>query len=414
MAPKKPTMLQRQRALRKQQQQTKQQSAKQLPPKGQTSANTRQARVQRTSSAKAQAANQQRVIARGMEGFVRRGQAMDKLDKAAKGTQGSGTRTAGAGGGLAKRQSSAVATRQSGKPATTGGRVQPSVGGSSSSNRVQPVRVRDLGTTKPNQMGGNTPRALPPGRTGGAITRSTSGAGAAARGVASTAASSLGSRFASGLGAFATAAAIAQQAKDVLNPKDNIITRGAALGRSIERVVGGGGGGNATPAQRAALLKAKRGDYAGPGGKADGSGKGQVQQTTPRVNKARQDQMRAELNRDFPLSTASQRRGGTQPGRDLPQTRSGNNSPRNNPPAADRRSSSGGNNTAPRSQTPPAPRFTGTVDEGRKMWAEKYSSAKYDGQAIQKEAKKLMDEMKKRKEDKSNATKAGWDGNKNY
>lgn len=177
-------MLQRQRALRKQQQQTKQQSSKQLPPKGQTSANSRQARGQRTSTAKAQAANQQRVIARGMEGFVRRGQAMDKLDKAAKGTQGSGTRTAGAGGGIAKRQSSAVTTRQSGKPATTGGRVQPSTGGGASSNRVQPVRVRDLGTTKPNQMSGSTPRSLPPGRSGGALARTASGGGSAAlRGV---------------------------------------------------------------------------------------------------------------------------------------------------------------------------------------------------------------------------------------
>lgn len=89
--------------------------------------------------------------------------------------------------------------------------------------------------------------------------------------------------------------------------------------------------------------------------------------------------------------------------------------PKNPPaPAADQRRPGGGNNTAPRSQTPPAPRFTGTVDEGRQKWAEKYSSSKYDGQAIQKEAKKLLDEMKKRKEDKSNATKAGWDGNKNY
>lgn len=173
-------MLQRQRAIRKQQQQTKQQSSKQLPPKGQSSANSRQARGQRTSTAKAQAANQQRVIARGMEGFVRRGQAMDKLDKAAKGTQGSGTRTAGAGGGLAKRQSSAVTTRQSGTPATTGGRVQPSTSGGASSNRVQPVRVRDLGSTKPNQMSGSTPRALPPGRTGGALTRTGSGGGSAA------------------------------------------------------------------------------------------------------------------------------------------------------------------------------------------------------------------------------------------
>lgn len=183
MAPKKPTMLQRQRALRNQQQQNKQQSSKQLPPKGQTSANSRQARGQRTSTAKAQAANQQRVIARGMEGFVRRGQAMDKLDKAAKGTQGSGTRTAGAGGGLAKRQPAAVSTRQSGKPSTTGGRVQPSTGGGASSNRVQPVRVRDLGTTKPQQMTGGGTRALPPGRTGGALSRSSSAAQGAAKNI---------------------------------------------------------------------------------------------------------------------------------------------------------------------------------------------------------------------------------------
>lgn len=181
MAPKKPTMLQRQRALRNQQQQNKQQASKQIPPKGQTSANSRQARGQRASTAKAQAANQQRVIARGMEGFVRRGQAMDKLDKAAKGTQGSGTRTAGAGGGIVKRQSSAVSTRQSGKPTTIGGRVQQSTGGGASSNRVQPVRVRDLGTTKPQQVTGGGTRALPPGRNGGALTRVTNAASSAAR-----------------------------------------------------------------------------------------------------------------------------------------------------------------------------------------------------------------------------------------
>lgn len=386
MAPKKPTMLQRQRALRKQQQQTKQQSSKQLPPNGQTSANTRQARSQRTSTAKAQAANQQRVIARGMEGFVRRGQAMDKLDKAAKGTQGSGTRTAGAGGGLAKRQSSAVTTRQSGKPATTGGRVQQSSGGSASSNRVQQVRVRDLGSTKPNQMGGSTPRALPPGRTGGAMTRSTSGAGAAARGAASAGARGLARGAGRLLGSAALPVAIAEQAKDVFNPKDNIITRGAALGRSIERVIGSGGGSNLTPGQRNAQLAAKRGQRQGP------------QQTSEMVAdyKAKRDARHQSLRDKMPpaKSRTSTPSGG------------GNSSPS--------RSGGGGNNTAPRSQTPPAPRFTGTVDEGRKMWAEKYSSSKYDGQAIQKEAKKLLDEMKRRKEDKSNATKAGWDGNKNY
>ena len=380
MAPKKPTMLQRQRALRKQQQQTKQQSSKQLPPKGQTSANSRQARGQRTSTAKAQAANQQRVIARGMEGFVRRGQAMDKLDKAAKGTQGSGTRTAGAGGGLAKRQSSAVTTRQSGKPATTGGRVQPSTGGGASSNRVQPVRVRDLGTTKPNQMSGNTPRALPPGRSGGALARTARGAANVAKGARGA------GRL---LGPVGTAIAAVDQARNVFNPKDNIITRGAALGRSIERVVGSGGGSNLTPGQRNAQLAAKRGQKQGP------------QQTPQMVTdyKASRDARHQSLRDKMPPVKA----------RTSSSSSGGNSSPSR---------SSGGNNaprtSAPRSQTPPAPRFTGTVDEGRQKWAEKYSSSKYDGQAIQKEAKKLMDEMKKRKEDKSNATKAGWDGNKNY
>ena len=67
--------------------------------------------------------------------------------------------------------------------------------------------------------------------------------------------------------------------------------------------------------------------------------------------------------------------------------------------------------SAPRSQTPAKPRFKGSAEEGRRIWAEKYSSSKYDGQAIQKEAKKLLEEMKKRK---SGASKAGWDGNKNY
>lgn len=380
MAPKKPTMLQRQRALRTQQQQTKQQSSKQLPPKGQTSANSRQARAQRTSTAKAQAANQQRVIARGMEGFVRRGQAMDKLDKAAKGTQGSGTRTAGAGGGLAKRQSSAVTTRQSGKPATTGGRVQPSTGGGASSNRVQPVRVRDLGTTKPNQMSGNTPRALPPGRSGGALARTARGAANVAKGARGA------GRL---LGPVGTAIAAVDQARNVFNPKDNIITRGAALGRSIERVVGSGGGSNLTPGQRNAQLAAKRGQKQGP-------------QQTPQMvadYKASRDARHQSLRDKMPPVKA----------RTSSSSSGGNSSPSR---------SSGGNNaprtSAPRSQTPPAPRFTGTVDEGRQKWAEKYSSSKYDGQAIQKEAKKLMDEMKKRKEDKSNATKAGWDGNKNY
>lgn len=166
MAPKKPTMLQRQRALRKQQQQTKQQSSKQLPPKGQTSANSRQARGQRTATAKAQAANQQRVIARGMEGFVRRGQAMDKLDKAAKGTQGSGTRTAGPGGGGLARTAKPVSKARRLPPSSQGANR---IGNSSQPWGEQPVRkvtVRDLGSSNALKPGSGSPKQLPAAQQG--------------------------------------------------------------------------------------------------------------------------------------------------------------------------------------------------------------------------------------------------------
>lgn len=234
------------------------------------------------------------------------------------------------------------------------------------------------------------------------------GTSAAVRGAAAGGARGLVRGAGKLLGRVALPAAIAQQAKDVLNPKDNIITRGAALGRSIERVVGGGGGGNATPAQRAAKLKAQQ--NAKPSkpplsstGVRTNSGN-TVRTGSPEYNRYRQQQLDDNKRRNASVRDTTPSRQST------PSSGGGNSSPN--------RSSGGGNNaprtSASRSQTPPTPRFTGTADEGRKMWAEKYSSSKYEGQAIQKEAKKLLDEMKKRKEDKSNATKAGWDGNKNY
>lgn len=49
------------------------------------------------------------------------------------------------------------------------------------------------------------------------------------------------------------------------------------------------------------------------------------------------------------------------------------------------------------------------------IWAQKYSSDKYKGQAINDEAKKLLEKLKVKKGDgQSAANKAGWDGNKNY
>lgn len=356
MAPKKPTMLQRQRALRKQQQQTKQQSAKQLPPKGQSSANSRQARGQRTNTAKAQAANQQRVIARGMEGFIRRGKAQDKLDAAAKGTQGAATRTAGAGGGLAKRQSSAVTQRTSDKPATQGGRVTSSASGQTSSSRVQQVRVRDLGTTKPSAMSGSGSRALPPGNQGGQLTRVARGAASAAKNLPKAA------RFASGL-------------------KGGLIS--AALYEGGSRAIDAGVGAYKN------AIRAERGQQAASSGQSGRYVPGNQQVKPP-----------APKPKPVAKPPATQSRSGS-----TPSMSGSSSSPRSSAPSTPARQAPAATPTKP---------FGGSVSEGRKIWAEKYSSSKYDGQAIQKEAKTLLKKMKDEKNNESAAKRAGWDGNKNY
>jgi hypothetical protein len=405
-------MLQRQRAIRKQQQQTKQQASKQLPPKGQTSANSRQARGQRTTTAKAQAANQQRVIARGMEGFVRRGQAMDKLDTAAKGTQGSGTRTAGAGGGLARTA----------KPVSKSRRLPPSsqganrIGNSSQPWGEQPVRkvnVKDLGSSNALKGGSTQPRQLPPAQQGPqAATRRQ-------RAQAKADAAAKGSQGPNRVGQPA-GAANRRYGANVVDAAVKRAQSSTRLGRNIS--VGRGGAAatalgalnmiddaRLTPAQRAKkyeVVNPDRGQNLLT--KFQSGTLGQPNKPKPKQGNA---QSRFAGARDRNLQRIN-----SDPRFAAPKEKPKPPAPPKNPPApaADQRRPGGGNNTAPRSQTPPKPRFTGTVDEGRKMWAEKYSSSKYDGQAIQKEAKKLLDEMKKRKEDKSNATKAGWDGNKNY
>lgn len=113
--PKKPSMLSRQRQLRAQQQQVKKASQNNLPPRG--------------------------------------------------GTSG------GNGGSMVRRPS--------GMPTQRGGPITQSPRGQATSNRVDQVRVRDMGTIKPQQMGGATPgrptpatspRSLPAGRAGGALT----------------------------------------------------------------------------------------------------------------------------------------------------------------------------------------------------------------------------------------------------
>lgn len=405
--PKKPTMLQRQRALRKMTQERKARSSKQLPPKGNTSANSRQARSQRTTTAKAQAANQQRVIARGMEGFVRRGKAMDKLDKAAKGTKGSGTRTAGAGGGIAKRSSSAVTSRQRKASTPKGGAVATQGRGSLGGQRSLPRGRRGGSLEKAGptiDVKAKPPRSAPPirnpngttgkqarqlaeglpkrGRTpsrGGALARTGSGAARAASKATATTAGRLAAGAAKVAGRIATPLAILNQAADVMR-----VGRQNKRWDAYKERMGMNQKPNSTN---------RRGQ--GSGNKPRSTDMKPKSDWRDKVSSSNVDKLRQGQN-----DTIRSYAGKTPAPKPTPQPKA--------PARTSERAS------APRSQTPTKPRFKGSVEEGRRIWAEKYSSSKYDGQAIQKEAKKLLEEMKKRKENKSNATKAGWDGNKNY
>lgn len=228
--------------------------------------------------------------------------------------------------------------------------------------------------------------------------QSMSGAAKAARGAG---------RF---LGVAGTAFAAADTASRVFNPKNNIVTELGRLGSAAEKL-GSGGGANVSPAQRAAQLAAKRNAKpTKPPLSSQGvrSSNGNTVRTgSPEYNSFRQQQLDGNKRRNAAIRDTTPTRSSSSAGSSGPSRFTGSGS-------STQRSSAPRSTNTTRSQTPPAPRFTGTVDEGRQKWAEKYSSAKYEGQAIQKEAKKLLDEMKKRKEDKSNATKAGWDGNKNY
>ncbi len=424
--PKKPTMLQRQRALRKMTQERKARSSKQLPPKGNTSANSRQARSQRTTTAKAQAANQQRVIARGMEGFVRRGKAMDKLDKAAKGTKGSGTRTAGAGGGLAKRPSSTVQRRQTTASTPKGGAVATQARGSLGGQRSLPRGRRGGSLEKagptidvkakpprsaqpirnPNGTTGKQARQLAEGLPNRGRTPSRGGvtartATSAVRNAATRGAGRL-SGAAKGAGRIALPLAILNQAADVMR----VGRQNQRWNEYKERM-----GMNQKPSTNAPRSNTRKQRAKPPTvsipkpSPRDRQGRRITTTTTKpqgkdwrdKVSSSNVDKLRQGQN-----DTIRSYAGKTSAAKPKPQ------------PKAPTRTS--GRTSAPSrtSSAPTKPRFTGTVDEGRRIWAEKYSSSKYEGQAIQKEAKALLEKMKKRKEEKSAAQRAGWDGNKNY
>lgn len=271
--PKRPSMLTRQRQLRAQQQQVRSASRNQLPSAGGSSGNSRQARAQRANTTRAQAANNQRIINRGMEGFIRRGQANDKADAAARGSGPSGTtRTAGAGGVLGRPKPSAVTTsnrpvnKPSNQPVSRGGALVRSPGGAVTRPNVQPTRPRggqiekagptidvkantnklSAGSARP---GSNARPALSAGRPGGAIATTTPRATATTKPNSSTA-----KKLVRGAGSAGLAGALLPAALDA---RDSILrTAGLSEGQvkamsTLDRAIQSGGASLAVDAREA-------------------------------------------------------------------------------------------------------------------------------------------------------------------
>lgn len=165
------TLLQRQRRLRNMEQ-AKKNASKKLPSRGGSTGNSLRAKAQRGATRHRMAGKQAETFARGVSQMLKRGAARDKLDKAAKGTRGSGTRTAGAGGGLAKRLSSAVTKtgNKSGGLSQRGGRLARRGTGINRSD-IQRVKVKDLGSTPKSKIKGGANKALKAGNKGGALAR---------------------------------------------------------------------------------------------------------------------------------------------------------------------------------------------------------------------------------------------------
>ena len=358
------SMLAKQRQLRNQQQQVRNASSNQLPPKGGSSAGSKPARVQRANTAKAQAANNQRVIARGMQGFIRRGQAMDKADTAARGTGSTGKpRVAGAGGGLARRPESRPATQGRGGAATNssqpGGLARrgglSNTGSSNATDaRIQRVSVRDVTGQKPAVRGGSTPPRLPapPTRREAAATKLSN----AAKGTSSSTVRT-----------------------GQPGPRTGISKRGL-IGTAL--TVG--------PLLYEGVKRASSQDFWNK--KSDElrarQGKPPVtpQKPKPATTKATAAQISALTDKGGIFNMNGT--GNVKP-------RPKNNASGDSSGSSGSSGGSGGGGSRPAAAAPkPKPRFTGTVEEGRRIWAEKYSGDKYKGQAIHKEATKALEKMK--------------------
>lgn len=236
--------LARQRAARRAAQRANQQIAqstrRSLPAKGRTTATSPRARVQRGLTRDRLAKQQLQNFGRALQRTMKQRGAQDKLDRAARGTKGSQTRTAGGAGQLTR-----------------------SGGGSSSptSQRIQPVRVRVEGQKQlpgAKKPAGQLPAATPKLKPASGGPKGSLPGGSGARNLLKA-----GSRGVLGkLGAAGLAIEAVSTAKDLTDS----LKRGEGfaalpgLNKRLNKGVRGSTGGRATVKRKTATAKPKRGE----------------------------------------------------------------------------------------------------------------------------------------------------------
>lgn len=289
--PKKPTMLQRQRQLRAQQQQVKRASANKLPP--------------------------------GKKG----GDVAKPTPNPPAGAPKAlppGNR----GGALATRPSASPAKPQPKPFAQRSGAIEkagPTIDVKANTPKIgagkPPVRTGQPG---PNRA------ALPPGRPGAPV----NGSGGAVRAGARAAGSAL-SRAGGAIGFLGTAAAAADQARRVFNPKDNLLTSLQQLGRDVSKATG---------------------DKTAPGGRPGYRQRSGTAPAKPRVS-------------NIPPSEGTGRGGPSDVRRTQPKPPTRSNG--GNPPApgSTRRSSGGGGGSSAPSRASRPQTSSGTAGKGQ-QWAD--------------------------------------------
>lgn len=229
------------RAAQRANQQIQQSTRRALPSKGRTTATSPRARVQRGLTRDRMAKQQLQNFGRALQRTMKQRGAQDKLDRAARGTRGGQTRTAGGAGQLAR-----------------------SGGGSSSptSQRIQPVRVRVEGQKQlpaGKKPAGQLPaKATKPTASSGGGGRAALKGGSGVKGVLKA-----GARGVMGkLGAAALAAEGVSTAKSLADS----LQRGEGyaalpgLNKRLNRGIKGASGGRATVKPKKEETKPKRGE----------------------------------------------------------------------------------------------------------------------------------------------------------